>query len=550
MGMGINRGPVLMGIAATLLATATPLYAQTSPGQVRDSLPVPTPSPAAAVPTPTLAPQADRTPPAADRQRPVQVSIQQFDFSGNTLFSSVVLAELLAPYRNRALGLAELYEAADVVERFYAAEGYPLTSVILPPQKITLGTLQLQVVEGRVGELRFEGQQRYRMALLRSQLPALQGQVYREAPLERGLYRLNDLPGLQARAVIRPGAEFGSSDVVVRLRERLVEGGISVDNHGRDSIGEFRATGRLQFNNPLTLGDALTLTVLGSEDGLLTYGAVGYSLPLNAAGTRAEAYYGRAEYEADDVAPISGSSEEARVGIRQALTRSARWNVDVSVGFSDIRSGVDFVTAQLSDTEIKLFDIGLQALNRHRHGSTQWQLQASTDFQQLQRADLTPANGVIEGHQRLRLQLGVLHQHSLTAHWQLLMRANGVYSPDPLLDTQAFGLGGPGSVRGYPASEYRGDQGLSAALDVGYRLPFRGGSLMPRVFIDGGFVRRVDQPLALGDDQDDASSVGLGLDLQFRALSMTLDWAEPLQDRVISDGETGSRVYGTVSLNF
>lgn len=551
MGMGIKRIPLLGGLAlAVTVAWGPAALAQTSPGQVRDSLPTPTPQ----VPPPVRAPERPSddgaTPSRAALNSPVQVSLQAFEFDGNTLFSTAVLAELLRGYLNRPLTLGDIYEAADGVERFYAEQGYPLTSVIVPPQKITVGKVLLQVVEARVAAIRLEGNRRYRDSLLRAHLPDLEGGPYLEAPLEQGLYRLNDLPGLQARAVIRPGTTFGTSDIVVRLRERAVQGSLTVDNHGRDAIGELRATGQLRVNNPLTLGDALTLSVLGSEDGLLTYGAIDYSLPLNSAGTRIEAYYGRAEYESDDVAPIEGSSEEARIGIRQALVRSACWHVDVRAGFSDVQSGVDLISANISDTEIKLFDIGMEALRRGPQGSTQLSVRASTDFQTLNRTDLTPVNGSVEGHQRLRLQVGALHHQNLTPRWLLLLRGTAVYSPDPLLDTQAFGLGGPGSVRGYPGSEYRGDQGFSAAIDVGYRLPLTGITVMPRLFVDGGFVRRVDLPAGQGDDQDDASSAGLGLDLHFRALSLTLDWAHPLQDRVISDGETDGRMFGTLSLQF
>lgn len=550
MGMGMIKGQLRSTVAAALMLTAVaPALAQVSPGQVRDTLPTPAPRPATAPPrvsTPTPTPA-----PASPSLAPLTVSLQAISFEGNTTFPDAVLEPLVQPYLNRPLSLADIYAAADAVERFHAERGYPLVSVVVPPQKITVGRVTMQVIEATVGEIRFEGLRRYRPAQLRAILPVTPGEPYTQAPLEQGLFRLNDLPGLQARAVIRPGAAFGTSDIVVRARETAMAGSLTLDQHGRDAIGEFRLTGRMQLNNPLRLGDALTLTVLASEDALLTYGAVGYSVPINRVGTRLEAYFGQAAFETDVLAPIDGTSREARIGFRHPVSRSHRWSLDLTGGYTDLESDTDLLGTTFSGTEIQLFDIGLQANHRGAGGAnSRLAVVASTDFDEQTRAGLNPGgNGVVEGHQRLRLQLSAHRHQPLAPNWALLLRADAIYSPDPLVDTQAFGLGGPGTVRGYPASEFRGDQGIVAGIDVARRFTMPGGAFIPRVFVDGGTVRRLDLP-AGADDRDSISSAGIGVDLHLSPASLSLDWAFPLQDRVVSDGENVSRVYGTLSVHF
>ena len=51
--------------------------------------------------------------------------------------------------------------------------------------------------------------------------------------LERALLNINDLPGVSAVSSIEPGAEEGSSKIVLNVVEDdLVSGSITLDNHG------------------------------------------------------------------------------------------------------------------------------------------------------------------------------------------------------------------------------------------------------------------------------------------------------------------------------
>jgi len=79
------------------------------------------------------------------------------------------------------------------------------------------------VIEGRVGEVRFEGTRRYTPEQLRGRLATLvPGKLITSGGMEQDLLLLNDLPGLTARAVLEAGKEFGTTDVTINVDERAV----------------------------------------------------------------------------------------------------------------------------------------------------------------------------------------------------------------------------------------------------------------------------------------------------------------------------------------
>src|SRR3546814_15332163 len=71
--------------------------------------------------------------------------------------------------------------------------------------------------------------------------------------------QLNSLPGLKARAILKPGAQYGSSDMMVRVEEDPFSASTALDNYGRENIGEFRLSATATLNSPSGVGDQLNI---------------------------------------------------------------------------------------------------------------------------------------------------------------------------------------------------------------------------------------------------------------------------------------------------
>jgi hemolysin activation/secretion protein len=542
----VSMKPWSMIAAAAIAGFSTLAVAQSipTPGQVEDTLrPAPELKPAPAVP-PVQKPQRPEAPAAAVGKR---VTVQQFQISGNTLYDDAQLQPLLADYLDRPITLLDIYAAADRIADHYAANGYTLASVNVPPQKIENGAVQLQVSEGRLARIVTEGETSYTATQLGRYLGDVQaGSVYRGTSLEDGLRLLNTLPGLQARAVVKPGAAYGSSDLVLRITEKPIQGVFNVDNFGRESIGEIRYSALVQFNNPAGVEDQLQVMGLRSEDGLLNYGFVQYSLPLNFSGARLLMSYGHADFEVIGT-PVEGRNRSGRITLEQPLLRGRNDQLSVKGGLSRTIANADFSGLLFSGTSITLFEVGATYTHTYQNlAVTQVSTTITTNFNELTQAEaLAAASGSVSGDQRLRWELDVQHLQPLFASLQLLARANGVYSPDPLVDTEQYSLGGPSNVRGYPASEVRGDRGYFGSLTL--RRPFALGSmvLLSRVFADAGQVYTVGN-----SDHQSLTAAGLGFDVHYQRIALKLDWAFPLDGRTVSDQRDDSRVFGSLAVSF
>lgn len=545
--MGASRRFRLSGLVAILLPAATPLSAQdVTPGTVQDTLrPPPEIERPQPVPDPVEAPRQRRgTPPASGRT----LVVQRFVFGGNQLYSDAQLAALVADYVGRPITLLELYEAADRVAEHYQRNGYTLASVIVPAQRVTGGVVRLEVIEGRYGEVRVEGNRLYDARTVRRHLGEVPlGKPYRAGELEDGIRRLNKLPGLSARAVLRPGRLYGTSDVVVRVRETPVSGALIVDNHGRQNIGEFRFSATGTINNPLGVADQLQLLALRSEDGRLDYVYAAYSLPLNTRGDRITLSHGRAEFEVPE-SSIDGSNEASRLQIDVPLIDDDRTLLRISPAISRTDSTVDlFGLSTGLGTHVTLFELGMLYTRTHDNlALTQVNAELTSNFQD---ATATDRNAV-----RAKVELGVQHLYPLKPNTYGYLRFHGVWSQDPLPDTERFSLGGPTSVRGYPASEARGDRGVFGT--IGLRQVYRLGSarLTGRIYADSGRAWLIDLP-AGADDTFSLSSIGIGLDAAMPGpVNIKLDYAVPRDGtsntRNVSDGRNDGRLFGSISFGF
>ena len=490
-----------------------------------------------------------------------QILIDRFEISGNTVISDAELDAVVAPYEGRSLTLFEIYEVADLLTKHYRDQGYAVASVTVPAQKVSSGIVLLEVIEGRIGKVEVAGNAIYRDAAVARRVKEIQpGAIISEQYLENDLLRLNDLPGLTARAVVQPGESFGESNLLIQTEGDRFEYAARFNNYGRTSIGEWKVEGDLAINSPLGIGDRIDLGIVHAEGGMLDYFSGRYTVPVWHHGTRASVYFSRYDYIVDsDELPLgfqgldlSGDGDNFGVNVFHPFIRSRDENLFLGVAFDRA------ITRQLTRSVglKQKADIGvmrLSAIYSRVHANNSFSTLTgifSTNFDKNERDPITfqPENNA----QTAKLEIQASHFHPFNDLWAVYGKLIMAGSVDPLVDVEKFRIGGRESVRGYASSELAGDGGYSVSLELQRRFVYAG--TMPSrafVFFDSGTVTRKNSALIGLASSESITGAGIGLETlitpQYR---LNVELAKQIGSQESVDGRDGLRIWAGLNANF
>jgi hemolysin activation/secretion protein len=546
--MALTRYIIVATIALFLSGTSW-AQQQPSPGAVQRSIDravTPSVKPEEPAPETEKADQPKRAPVAEGGPR---FLVKQFSFRGNGIYGDDELRARIANRQGEKLTLAEIYAVADELTDFYHAQGHSLAVVTVPAQEVKDGQVLLEVVEGRLGTILLRGNEGYSDEFLMERFNAIQpGEVIQFGLLESELLKLNDLPGLTARSVIQPGAEFGTSDLLLNMAEKPYDARFALDNFGREALGEFRLSASGSLNNLSGRGDQLFAGLTHTESGLLTSGSLGYSLPVGDKDGRLSAFASRADYIVAGL-PVDGISDTFNVDYSEPLMRSRNRNMAWNVGLTHFKPKQNGIAASPIDADLTVIDAGLNyQANYSNKVSTTASARIQTNFKTAKRR----ADGTLDGGQRLRLELQASAEKPILPGWSIYGRGLWVYSPDELNDMTKYSMGGPSSVRAYLVTEVSGDTGLEGSLELRrFFLARKGLPGVARLFVDAATTRcRVGPCLAeteLGfKNKSSTSRTGWGLGLTlYPADRYTIEaqWAQHLDHYVSPDEDENGRVW-------
>jgi hemolysin activation/secretion protein len=443
-----------------------------------------------------------------------QARVTRIDLTGNQAFSTEQLLARLGDYQGKSYDLAGMQDLANQLTRYYRDAGYPFARVYLPAQGLENGVLRLQVVEGRYGEVKTEGDATLAARAQAYLSPLKSGDIIESASLERAALLLSDLPGVTASPIIRPGQQLGTGDLVVQVdRGDRVNGSVGLDNQGNRYTGQYRANAALSINSPFMLGDQITLRAQRTSESL-NYGDVGYSAPLGSSGLRGRVGYGYTGYElGKEFSDLDahGTAKVASVGLSYPLIRSQSRNLTIGIDFLHKKLRDDYRAAEIEQNKFSnsvpiaaQFDVrdslGGGGLT---YGALSWTPGTLKLDGNLATADSLSANSA--GHYS-KLNLDIARLQSVSSRWSLFGRFSGQWTNDNLDSSEDFGLGGPAGVRAYPVGEGYGDRGWLAQVEVRYAA----GAVTPFAFYDAGRVEISSHPWQTGENFRRVAGAGVG----------------------------------------
>lgn len=508
-------------IAIVILAGAESASAQQVPdaGQQIQQIPQP---PMVEKPAPDMLIDRPVVPVEADIAGP-RVRVNSLQVTGETLFSDEQLIAATDFNPGSELNLSDLRNIAARIARYYNDRGYFLAQAYLPAQDIEDGVVTIAVIEGRYGAIDLRNQSRLKDNVAHGVLAGLDGgDIVENAPLERRLLLLSDIPGVAVRSTLAPGSAVGTSDLIVDIIPgRSVTGSIEADNAGNRYTGPYRLGGSVYFNNPTGSGDVASVRVLASNLGLL-YGRASYQTLLGNASVGVA--YARVNYELGrefESLDADGSADIFSLFGSYPLIRSRETNLyalgAVEARYLEDRIGI---TSTITNRDIHSVTAGFRGDQRDAIGAGGWSTFSVAATWGKLNIETPEARAVDSASSRRegqygKLQFSAAHLQQLVGPLSLYGAIRGQVASKNLDSSEQMALGGAYAVRAYPEGEAYGDQGYVANMEARLLLPDFSDSMPGRIqlvgFVDIGAVTLAKDPWYPGSNSAHRKGYGAGL---------------------------------------
>ncbi len=530
------------------------VYGQRLPAQTPEIQPVPPPKlPLPEIPKPLPpSPEILKPPPSSpvlEEELPTNnsgtITVQQFRFEGNTVFSDETLREITKSYLQRPITFAELLQARSLITQLYIDGGYTTSGAFIPLQRSKDGIVTIQILEGKLGEIKITMEGKLNPDYVRARL-ALAG----EAPLN--LPRLLEaLQLLQVNPLIKTiSAELSASPepgvsilTVTAISARSFYPSSVLDNGRNPQVGSVRRGVNLSDLNFLGMGDTLFASYRntdGSNDV-----EVSYAIPVNVHDGTVKASYRNLTSEIIE-APlseldVSSDYEKYYLSFRQPFWQTLTQEFALGITLEQQKSRSRFLDGRPfpgrgaddeGRTNVTTVRFSQDWLNRSERQVIALRsefnlgidaLGATTPFD-LEINPETPQSTYFFWRGQAQY-LRILAPDTL-----LVVRTELQVADSPLFSFEQFALGGLGSVKGYRQNTLLTDNGVFASMEVRLpvlRIPEEKIVVQLVPFTDFGYGWNTGEvPLV---PVDTLASVGIGLQFQYgNSLSARLDYAQRL----------------------
>lgn len=182
------------------------------------------------------------------------------------------------------VGFKALTAAAQSMTRHLRNEGYLLSHVILPPQKIKDGQLHYTVVNGYIDQILYQGD----VQIIDEELRAILETVRHKKPLdretlERAMILLAQVPGVDIKVVFKASdSAQDATDLIVTVTEDWGSFSAGINNEARKELGPWQAYSGIILNDVFGQNGRLNLIGVKSlERYKMQHIGLGYDVPLN-----------------------------------------------------------------------------------------------------------------------------------------------------------------------------------------------------------------------------------------------------------------------------
>ncbi|NMB12539.1 MAG: ShlB/FhaC/HecB family hemolysin secretion/activation protein [Firmicutes bacterium] len=431
---------------------------------------------------------------------PLFVEVRKVIINDSEILTEEEIRAIIDPMVGRRMSMEQLQAIIDQINELYAEKNFITARAILPPQTIADGVVQIELVEGTVGDIVVEGNRATRVEYFLKRLSLQQGDLVRLDVLEKDLSYFNATNDVQVRAEITAGKEFGLTDFVLRAVEPTKTQVVAfVDNGGREETGLYRLGVTAVNNSLFGIRDTINVSATYAQG---TLGInMAYDVPVSRRGARLAVNYDRTKTAivsgTFEAVGIEGLSSNMGVRVSHPILVKPQGKLSGALGWQakqtdNYFSGVKLQSARLQTT---LFSLTGQFFRNNQSWSGQQEIT-------LGHVELPDEGDFLKFFGTITWQRA-LHRNGLLTVQGLLQLTN-----DQLLPfSEQLSLGGMSIARGYPEGTLIGDKGFAIRGELTYPI---GECLRGMVFLDYGGVFPYKGNDESVNEEDYLASCGLG----------------------------------------
>ncbi|MBF0122737.1 MAG: ShlB/FhaC/HecB family hemolysin secretion/activation protein [Candidatus Omnitrophica bacterium] len=487
-------------------------------------------------------------------EKGVSFFVKKVHVQENLLFTEATLAPVVGPFEGRQQTMRSMQDLADKITAEYRKRGYLSSQAYIPPQEVKDGVFIINVVEGRIGQIIFEGNEHYSSALLGRYCDIHEGDFFTYQQLQKSIVKMNANPDRLVRAIVRRGSAPGTTDIVFKVEEKgLTHGSVFEDNQGSKPVGQNRLGVGLRRDNLLGQDDTLRVGGMGGK----SFGSafVEHSLPIakiNSVWKTGVSFAKSAPKKQYKPYGVSSTTMGYWGKLETRLLTDEAVALDWKTGLDLKESRTMFLSGTNSRERLRVLRFGPTMTVKDAWGGTVIENQFSLGMETMgavlynassQRGGVTPDFFVSD--------LTVTRMQKMPLKTKLSLKGKAHVSPDKQPSSEQMALGGADTVRGYPEGDYFADEGV--LVNAEYLVPFfflpdtwnmpwsksrMRDALDIAFFWDGGYGRFKD-PASGQKASDSLSGAGVGLRARLTdAIYFTTDFAYAIGARPNSSDDT------------
>lgn len=428
---------------------------------------------------------------------------------GSRIYSPEQLRQIFASC-GRSTPSATLQACAEALSARFEADGYVNTRVYVLGGS-TPGALE--VVEGRLAEIRVFAANPQLSARVRRLLRPLQGTILNLPALDRQIQYLKRQGGIDLvqGSIGRLGSDVSQATLTLWIDTTAdpLRGDLSLRNEGNAGYGQWRGVATMLQNNLLRDNDTLLVYAEGDMDDKPELGAVITSLSY--------------VYPLRDTLRLNGSFGYSRRNLVEGPVMNEQWSFRQFQGYGQLEwvfkeslrqrwyafggvsinrndsyaAGRSFAllnTLQDFTTNTGFFRFGV-GVNSMSEGSiwnaTLYGLQSADGFSS-QNQLTSLGNLGIEPARATAFGVSAGMAAAIAPNVSLTMRGAGQIALNPLIEDMGFTIGSDTGIRGLPGQAISGDSGYLASVEIAWSVWQRRSTTVQLVpFVGFGGVNRI-----------------------------------------------------------